>query len=214
MDVSVSGGRLYQFSKRAADVCVSVLALVLLAPVFTVTALLVFVSMGRPILFVQERPGRYGRLFRLVKFRTMRQGAGTNSERLTRVGRLLRRLSVDELPEFWNVLAGDMSLVGPRPLLPEYLDLYTPGQARRHEAMPGLTGWAQVNGRNAISWERRLALDVWYVDNRSIWLDARILSLTPWRVFTRQGIHPKGRVTMERFAGTKVSVLPGAELKG
>jgi sugar transferase EpsL len=202
-DVSVSNDRLYGTLKRAMDIIVSVVALGLLSPVLALTALLVVVSMGRPVLFTQKRPGRHGRLFRLVKFRTMRVGPGTNSERLTRVGRLLRRLSVDELPELWHVLTGDMSLVGPRPLLPEYLELYTPEQARRHDVVPGLTGWAQVNGRNAISWERRLALDVWYVDHRSIWLDARILLLTPWKVLIREGVHPKGHATMERFAGTR-----------
>jgi len=223
----VSNERLYTLLKRAADVVVSVVALVLLSPIFALTALLVAVSMGRPVLFVQERPGLHGRLFRLVKFRTMRLGSGTNTERLTRVGRLLRRCSIDELPEFWNVLKGDMSLTGPRPLLKEYLELYTAEQARRHDVMPGLTGWAQVNGRNAISWERRLALDVWYVDHRSAWMDARILLLTPWKVLTREGAHPKGHATMERFAGSHAGnvqaplgaygpqgTLPGTRLRG
>jgi len=194
---------LYEAAKRVSDVVVATVALVLLSPLLAATALLGAVTMGRPVLFVQERPGLHGRPFKLVKFRTMRQGPGTNSERLTRLGRLLRRCSIDELPEFWNVLKGDMSLAGPRPLLKEYLELYTPEQARRHDVMPGLTGWAQVNGRNAISWERRLALDVWYVDHRSAWIDARILLLTSWKVLTREGAHPKGRATMERFAGTR-----------
>jgi lipopolysaccharide/colanic/teichoic acid biosynthesis glycosyltransferase len=195
---------LYETVKRMTDVVVSAAALVLLSPLLAATALLVAVAMGRPVLFVQERPGLRGRPFRLVKFRSMRQGPGTNGERLTRLGRLLRRSSIDELPEFWNVFKGDMSLVGPRPLLTEYLGLYTTEQARRHDVMPGLTGWAQINGRNAISWERKLALDVWYADNRSAWIDARILLLTSWKVLTREGSHPKGQTTMERFTGTRV----------
>jgi lipopolysaccharide/colanic/teichoic acid biosynthesis glycosyltransferase len=196
---------LYEAAKRATDVMVAAAALVLLSPLLAVVALPIVVTMGRPVLFVQERPGLHGRPFRLVKFRTMRQGPGTNSERLTRLGRLLRRWSIDELPEFWNVLRGDMSLAGPRPLLTEYLELYTQEQARRHDVTPGMTGWAQINGRNAISWERKLALDVWYVDHRSVWIDARILLLTPLKVLTRAGIHPKGHATMQRFAGTQAS---------
>ena len=218
---------LYEAAKRVTDVVVAAVALVLLSPLLAVIALLIAVIIGRPVLFVQERPGLHGRPFRLVKFRSMRQGPGTNSERLTRLGRLLRRCSIDELPGFWNVLRGDMSLVGPRPLLTEYLELYTPEQVRRHDVMSGMTGWAQVNGRNAISWERKLALDVWYVDHRSAWIDASILLLTPWKVLTRVGIHPKGHATMERFAGTQASnvqsppglcrpqrALPGARLRG
>jgi sugar transferase EpsL len=195
---------LYEAAKRVTDVVVATIALLLLSPLLVATALLVAVAMGRPVLFVQDRPGLRGRPFRLVKFRSMRQGPGTNSERITRLGRVLRRCSIDELPEFWNVLKGDMSLVGPRPLLPEYLLLYTEEQARRHDVMPGLTGWAQVNGRNAISWEHRLSLDVWYVEHRSVWIDARILFLTSWKVLTREGAHPKGQATMARFAGTGV----------
>jgi sugar transferase EpsL len=194
----------YEAAKRTTDVVVAAVALVLLSPLLAATALLVAAVMGSPVLFVQERPGLRGRPFRLVKFRSMRQGQGTNSERLTGLGRLLRRCSIDELPGFWNVLKGDMSLVGPRPLLTEYLGLYTPEQSRRHDVMPGLTGWAQVNGRNAISWERKLALDVWYVDHRSAWTDARILLLTMWKVLTREGAHPKGLATMARFTGTRV----------
>jgi sugar transferase EpsL len=201
---------LYEAAKRVTDVVVAAVALVLLSPLLAATALLVAVSMGRPVLFVQERPGLHGRPFRLVKFRSMWQGPGTNGERLTRLGRLLRRLSIDELPGFWNVLRGDTSLVGPRPLLTEYLKLYTLEQARRHDVMPGLTGWAQVNGRNAISWERKLALDVWYVDHRSAWIDARILLLTLWKVLIREGTHPKGHATMERFAGTHARSIEAA----
>jgi lipopolysaccharide/colanic/teichoic acid biosynthesis glycosyltransferase len=198
---------LYDAAKRVTDVVVAAVALVLLSPLLAVIALLIAVTMGRPVLFVQERPGLHGQPFRLVKFRTMRQGPGTNSERMTRLGRLLRQLSIDELPEFWHVLNGDMSLAGPRPLLTEYLSLYTSEQVRRHDVMPGMTGWAQINGRNAISWERKLALDVWYVDHKSVWLDARILLLTPWKVLSRVGIHPKGHATMERFAGTHAGTV-------
>jgi sugar transferase EpsL len=219
---------LYEAAKRVTDVLVAALALLLLSPLLAATALLVAVTMGRPVLFVQERPGLHGRHFRLVKFRSMRQGPGTNGERLTRIGRLLRRCSIDELPEFWNVLRGDISLVGPRPLLTEYLGLYTPDQARRHDVMPGLTGWAQVNGRNAISWERKLALDLWYVDHRSAWIDAGILLLTVWKVLIREGTHPEGHATMDRFTGTHAgdgrspleppcrpqSALPGAGFQG
>jgi len=138
-----------------------------------------------------------------VKFRTMRNGNGTDGERLTGLGRLLRRFSIDELPELWNVLKGDMSLVGPRPLLMEYLDRYTPEQARRHEVKPGITGWAQVNGRNAISWEQKFELDVWYVDHQSFWLDLRILAATPWKVLRREGISQQGQATMEEFRGAQ-----------
>jgi lipopolysaccharide/colanic/teichoic acid biosynthesis glycosyltransferase len=189
--------------KRLADVSLSAMGLVLLLPLLLVVALLVLIDIGSPILFAQERPGLHGRPLRLVKFRTMRQGPGTDAERLTRLGRLLRRLSIDELPQLWNVLKGEMSLVGPRPLLMEYLDRYTPEQARRHEARPGITGWAQVNGRNAIGWEQKFALDVWYVDNRSFWLDIRILALTAWKVLKREGISQEGEATMEEFLGMR-----------
>jgi lipopolysaccharide/colanic/teichoic acid biosynthesis glycosyltransferase len=208
----------YEATKRVTDVVVAAVGLLLLSPLLAGTAVLVAITMGRPVLFVQHRPGRGGRLFRLLKFRSMREGRGTNRERLTSVGRFLRRCSLDELPEFWNVLVGEMSLVGPRPLLPEYLELYTAEQARRHDVMPGLTGWAQVNGRNAISWERKLALDVWYVDHRSAWLDVRILLLTSWKVLTREGVQPRGLATMARFTGASarsVEAAPeGTELAG
>jgi lipopolysaccharide/colanic/teichoic acid biosynthesis glycosyltransferase len=193
----------YPAVKRLADVTGAAVLLVLLSPMLAVVALLVWVTMGRPVFFVHDRPGLRGRAFRLVKFRTMRQGPGTDAERLTRLGRLLRRLSIDELPQLWNVLKGEMSLVGPRPLLMEYLDRYTPEQARRHEARPGITGWAQVNGRNAIGWEQKFALDVWYVDNRSFWLDIRILALTAWKVLKREGISQEGEATMEEFLGMR-----------
>jgi sugar transferase EpsL len=171
-------------------------------------ALWVRVTLGRPVLFRQQRPGLDGRIITVHKFRTMtraRDGAGEllpDEARLTRTGRILRALSLDELPQLWDVLRGTLSLVGPRPLLPEYLPLYTPEQARRHEAKPGLTGWAQVKGRNALTWEEKFALDVWYVDHRSVWLDVKILWLTVVQVIKREGISQDGRATMERFRGT------------
>lgn len=189
--------------KRAFDVCVAALGLVLLSPVLAVIALLVRRTLGSPVLFRQQRPGLGGRPFTLYKFRTMREaGPGVSeAERLTRLGRLLRSTSLDELPELWNVLRGDMSLVGPRPLLMQYLPLYTPEQARRHEVRPGITGWAQINGRNAISWEEKFRLDVWYVDHQSLWLDLRILARTFWRVLSREGISEPGQATVTFFEG-------------
>ena len=163
--------------------------------------------MGSPVLFVQERPGKGGRVFRLYKFRTMteaRDGEGRllgDEERLTGLGRWARRLSVDELPQLWNVLRGEMSLVGPRPLLVEYLGRYSARQARRHEVQPGVTGWAQVHGRNAVSWGEKLEMDVWYVENRSLWLDLRILGMTVGKVLRREGISQAGRATVEEFMG-------------
>jgi lipopolysaccharide/colanic/teichoic acid biosynthesis glycosyltransferase len=165
--------------------------------------------MGAPILFRQRRPGLHGAPFEMVKFRTMRDAVDAggqalpDSERLTRLGRFMRASSLDELPELWNVLKGDMSLVGPRPLLIEYLPLYSSEQARRHDVRPGVTGWAQVNGRNAISWDEKFALDVWYVDNRSLWLDLRIIGLTLRKVLRREGISAAGEATMPKFRGSK-----------
>lgn len=170
---------------------------------------LVRCKLGSPVLFCQVRPGLHGRPFMMVKFRTMTDERGTDGEllpdarRLTSFGRFLRATSLDELPELWNVLRGEMSLVGPRPLLMEYLPLYSPEQARRHEVRPGITGWAQVNGRNAVSWEERFKLDVWYVDHRSLWLDLRILWLTVRKVIVREGISAQGDATMPRFTGGK-----------
>ena len=187
--------------KRLFDI----LAVVLTAPFWVLLLLLigggVRLGMGAPVLFVQERPGRGGAPFRLMKFRTMRDGEGSDAERLTRLGKFLRSTSLDELPELLNVLKGEMSLVGPRPLLMRYLPRYTPRQMRRHEVRPGITGWAQVNGRNAISWEQKFEYDVWYVDNWSFWLDIKILWLTAWRVLTRQGISAEGEATMREFEG-------------
>lgn len=194
--------------KRGCDVVLSLLGLLLLSPVLLLLSLLVAGKLGRPILFAQPRPGLHGKPFRMVKFRTMLDACDAAGNplpdhlRLTRFGKLLRATSLDELPELWNVLRGDMSLVGPRPLLMEYLPLYSPTQARRHEVRPGVTGWAQVNGRNAIGWEEKFALDVWYVDNQSLALDLRILCLTVKKVFVREGISAEGEATMSRFTGS------------
>ncbi len=189
--------------KRGFDVLCAFFGLLLLSPFLLVLAALVLVFMGRPVFFTQSRPGRHGRSFAILKFRTMKVGDDGDAQRLTRLGRFLRATSLDELPELWNVLKGDMSLVGPRPLLEEYLPLYTPEQGRRHEVRPGITGWAQVNGRNALTWERKFELDVWYVEHRSFWLDLKILFLTAWKVIARQGISAPGDETMPRFTGTR-----------
>lgn len=194
--------------KRLADICGALAGLGLLLPVFLVLMVLIRRDMGSPVFFRQTRPGRDGRPFQMIKFRTMRDAVGSDgrpladAERLTPLGRRLRASSLDELPELWNVLRGEMSLVGPRPLLMEYLPLYSPVQARRHEVRPGITGWAQVNGRNAISWEEKFALDVWYVDNRSALLDLKILWRTVAKVIARDGISAEGEATMPRFTGS------------
>ena len=194
--------------KRGFDVAGALAGLVLLSPVLVVVALLVRMKLGAPVLFVQERPGRGGRPFRMIKFRSMTDatdGAGrarSDAERLTPFGRRLRATSLDELPELWNVLRGEMSLVGPRPLLMAYLPRYSPEQARRHAVRPGITGWAQVNGRNALEWRDRLAMDVWYVDHRSFLLDLRILAMTFGRVWRREGISAAGEATMREFMGS------------
>lgn len=193
--------------KSAFDVTVAVLTLIFLAPVVFLVALAVRINLGSPVFFSQQRPGKHGRPFGLIKFRTMRdiydaQGNPLpDAARLTRFGRFLRSTSLDELPELWNVLKRDMSLVGPRPLLMEYLHLYNKEQMRRHDVLPGITGWAQVNGRNAISWDEKFKLDIWYVDNRSIFLDLRILFLTLYSVFSRQGVTAAGSATAEKFQG-------------
>jgi sugar transferase EpsL len=192
------------FSKRALDIIIACAGLIMLSPLLLIIALAIRLRMGAPVFFRQVRPGYKTRPFTVVKFRTM-MGDGSQVEtcldgfRLTRLGTFLRRFSLDELPQLWNVLTGDMSLVGPRPLLTEYLQYYTPEQARRHDVKPGVTGWAQVNGRNEVSWERKFALDVWYVDHWSFWLDVRILVLTFWKVLTRQGVSQRGHVTTEKF---------------
>jgi lipopolysaccharide/colanic/teichoic acid biosynthesis glycosyltransferase len=193
--------------KRNFDFMVSLVALFLLAPLMALVAALIFFKMGSPVLFTQERPGMGGRPFRVYKFRTMSVVFDVDgqylpdAQRLTALGVLLRKLSVDELPQLINVLKGDMSLVGPRPLLMAYLPLYSPTQARRHEVRPGITGWAQVNGRNAISWPERFALDVWYVDHQSLMLDVRILWMTVRKVLMRDGISANGEATMSKFEG-------------
>jgi sugar transferase EpsL len=196
--------------KRPLDLLAAGLLLILASPFLVLIGVAAAIFQGFPVLFRQTRPGLCGRPFELVKFRTMRQGTDTDAQRLTRLGRFLRRTSLDELPAFWNVLRGDMSLVGPRPLLMQYLDRYTPEQARRHEVKPGITGWAQVNGRNAIGWEKRFALDVWYVDHQSPWLDIKIILLTPWKVLRREGISQQGQATMEEFLGADRTITARA----
>jgi len=196
--------------KRIFDIAASACALIILSPVLLVVMLLVRTKLGSPIFFTQVRPGLNGKPFKMVKFRTMTDERGEkgellpNEQRMTRFGNLLRSTSLDELPELWNVLKGDMSLVGPRPLLMEYLPLYNQEQARRHQAKPGITGWAQINGRNAISWEEKFAHDTWYVDNQSLWLDIKILFLTVFKVFARSGINAGEEVTMPKFTGTPI----------
>lgn len=193
--------------KRFFDVGISATVLVLLSPVMAVVAWQIRRQMGVGVLFRQVRPGLNGEPFEMVKFRTMKDAVDAegnllpDAERMTSLGRFLRSTSLDELPELWNVLKGDMSLVGPRPLLMEYLPLYSPEQLRRHEVRPGLTGWAQVNGRNALGWQQKFELDVWYVDNRSWWLDMKILFLTVKLVLMRDGISAEGEATMSRFTG-------------
>jgi len=197
--------RVQAYLKRVFDIVVSAVALTVLAPVMGLIALLVWRTMGRPVLFRQARPGLHGKPFVMYKFRTMRDLRDAEGKllpdeaRLTPFGRWLRTTSLDELPELVNVLRGEMSLVGPRPLLMEYLDRYTPEQARRHEVKPGITGWAQIHGRNNLSWDERFKLDVWYVDNWSLWLDVKILWRTLWMVLRREGISAQGHATMPRF---------------
>jgi lipopolysaccharide/colanic/teichoic acid biosynthesis glycosyltransferase len=195
--------------KRLFDVVLVVPALMLLAPVYVMLGLLVGCLLGLPLIFRQVRPGLRGQPFTLLKFRTMTEARDENGrlfpdgQRLTRFGRFLRRTSLDELPELINVLKGDMSLVGPRPLLMEYLDRYTVEQARRHEVKPGITGWVQVNGRNALTWEQKFEFDVWYVDHLSVWLDLKILAMTVWQVVTGRGVSAEGHATMPVFEGTE-----------
>jgi len=194
--------------KRTFDISASICGLILLSPVIAIVAWEVSRKLGTPILFRQIRPGKDGELFAMIKFRSMLDAVDVNgqplpdSERLTHFGRFLRSTSLDELPGLWNVLKGDMSLVGPRPLLVEYLPLYSIEQARRHNVRPGLSGWAQVNGRNAISWEDKFKLDVWYVDNHSFWLDLKIIFLTLKKVVVRDGINAEGEATMTKFTGS------------
>lgn len=197
--------------KRCIDIFGAGTGLLLLSPILLVLAFLIALRLGRPVLFTQTRPGRHGKPFRMFKFRSMTSACDVSGnllpddQRLTPFGQRLRSSSLDELPGLWAVLKGDMSLVGPRPLLMEYLPLYTPEQARRHEVRPGITGWAQVNGRNAISWEQKFKLDVWYVDNQSLWLDIKILFLTVKKVLVRDGISAAGEATMSKFMGSEIT---------
>ncbi|GAA4485848.1 sugar transferase [Microbacterium panaciterrae] len=201
--------RAYDPWKRLFDVVAATIALVVLSPVMGIVAILVAMRLGRPVVFTQRRPGLRGRIFVLRKFRSMRnadeaRGLITDEQRLTRFGQILRSTSLDELPSLWNVLKGDMSVVGPRPLLVEYLPRYTPEQARRHEVRPGITGLAQASGRNALSWEEKFALDVDYVDNRSLILDVRVILATVRAVFAREGIAAEGHATIQKFGGSNV----------
>jgi sugar transferase EpsL len=196
-------------SKRIFDLLVTIVGLVITLPLMLIISLLVWIFLGTPILFLQKRPGYKGRPFITYKFRTMTDQKGPDgmllpdSERLTSFGRFLRSTSLDDLAQIWNVLIGEMSLVGPRPLLMGYLERYTSEQMRRHDVLPGITGWAQINGRNTLDWEEKFRLDVWYVDHRSFWLDLKILFLTPWKVFKREGISQPGQATTEEFRGKK-----------
>jgi sugar transferase EpsL len=200
--------RVYDRAKRSLDLVAASVGLVLLSPVLAATAVIVRIGLGAPVLFRQERPGFRGRPFTLVKFRTMTEARNSDGQllpdhqRLTRLGRLLRQTSIDELPTLWNVLRGDMSMVGPRPLLMEYLPRYTLEQMRRHDVRPGITGWAQVNGRNAATWEDKFEMDVWYVDHRSFRLDAKIMALTAVRVVRGDGVTQPGRATTDPFRGS------------
>jgi lipopolysaccharide/colanic/teichoic acid biosynthesis glycosyltransferase len=193
--------------KRIVDLLIAALLLALLAPLMAGIALAIWAVLGWPVLFAQPRPGLNGRPFTMFKFRTMTSAGDAHgrllddAKRMTPFGRFLRSASLDELPELWHVVRGEMSLVGPRPLLLQYLELYTPEQMRRHEALPGITGWAQVNGRNGLSWEEKFALDVWYVDHVSLALDLRILALTVWKIVRREGIQQPGQATAEEFRG-------------
>lgn len=195
--------------KRALDVILSAIAMVVLSPVLVVVSILVWLKLGRPILFTQERPGLEGRPFTLIKFRTMAvanddlQDGSSDEQRLGKFGAGLRSTSLDELPELWNVLRGDMSLVGPRPLLMQYLPLYSPRQSLRHQVKPGITGWAQINGRNATPWHDRLEMDAWYAENHNIWLDLKILALTIPRALRREDVAQEGRATVDYFTGSE-----------
>ncbi|SIT73583.1 sugar transferase [Edaphobacillus lindanitolerans] len=198
--------------KRVFDTVISLVALILLSPIIGITAFLILMKIGSPVIFKQQRPGLLNKPFNVYKFRTMTDKRDERGEllpdafRLTSFGKLIRKLSLDELPQLWNVLKGDMSFVGPRPLLMEYLPLYSDRQARRHEVRPGITGWAQVKGRNAISWEEKFEYDVWYVENQSFWLDMRILFMTVLKVFKTEGINQAGQATMTKFTGTPATL--------
>lgn len=196
--------------KRPIDFCLGLLALIALLPMLLVLAVLIYFRLGHPVFFKQQRPGLHGKAFFIYKFRTMIDAHDSHgnllsdAERMTRFGSFLRSTSLDELPELLNVLKGDMSLVGPRPLVMQYLDRYTPEQARRHQVRPGITGWAQINGRNTLTWEEKFAYDVWYVDHCSFGLDMKILLVTIWKVLRREGISQEGQVTMSEFMGSDI----------
>lgn len=196
-------------TKRLLDLLLTLPGVILLSPIILVTAILVRVLIGSPVLFRHIRPGYRSELFTLYKFRTMTETLDKNgqplpdAQRLTMLGRILRATSLDELPELYNVLRGEMSLVGPRPLLAKYLDRYSREQTRRHDLLPGITGWAQINGRNNVSWDDKFELDVWYVDHWSLWLDLKILLLTPWKVLAREGINEPGNATAREFMGAQ-----------
>lgn len=202
---------------RLLDIMTAIMLLIVLSPVMLVFALIIALTMGRPVIFRQKRPGRNGLIFNLYKFRTMTDKRGPDGhllpdeQRLTQIGKFIRATSIDELPQFWNIIKGNMSLVGPRPLLAEYLELYTPRQARRHEVRPGITGWAQVNGRNAISWEEKFEMDVWYVDHKSLLLDIRILAMTCVKVLRRKGISAENEATMSKFTGSSLQTAAECE---
>lgn len=206
--------------KRLSDIVGSVIVLLLTLPLLIVVAIMIWAKLGRPILFVQERPGIHGKVFRLYKFRTMRHAVDpsgqvlSDSERLTPLGRVLRKSSLDELPQLFNVLRGEMSLVGPRPLLVQYLSLYSPAQFRRHEMKPGITGWAQISGRNGISWNEKFTLDVMYVDRWSLWIDIRILLVTLLRVLRASGVSQVGHATVEYFRGNEHESAPVQPARG
>jgi lipopolysaccharide/colanic/teichoic acid biosynthesis glycosyltransferase len=199
--------KLQRVIKWLIDRVAAAIALLIFSPVILFVAIAVYLNMGSPIIFAQNRPGKNGRIFKFYKFRTMTDSKDaegnllSDAERLTEFGEFLRRTSLDELPQLWNVFKGDMSFVGPRPLLVEYLDRYTPEQARRHEVLPGITGWAQINGRNSLSWEEKFSLDVEYIDKWGLWLDFNIILLTLWKVVTKEGINQEGFATSEEFKG-------------
>ncbi len=212
MSTDTINREIQQLTKWIADRVASAIALLLFSPLMLLIASAIYIRMGRPILFTQSRPGKDSRIFSFYKFRTMTDKRDPNGnflpdeQRLTALGQFLRKTSLDELPQLWNVLKGEMSFVGPRPLLVEYLNLYTPEQARRHELKPGITGWTQVNGRNSISWEEKFKLDVWYVDHWNLWLDLKILLLTIVKVFKQEGISQSGYATMPEFLGSEKKI--------
>jgi lipopolysaccharide/colanic/teichoic acid biosynthesis glycosyltransferase len=197
------------FSKRMFDILISLVVLIFLSPILLIISLVLFAVEGLPLFFCQDRPGISGKIFRICKFRTMKSEHNSSGEllpdakRITAFGGFLRSTSLDELPELINVIKGEMSLVGPRPLLVQYLERYSPEQARRHEVLPGITGWAQINGRNAITWDEKFRLDLWYVDHWSFWLDIRIFFITIWKVLSGEGISQPGRATMDEFMGNQ-----------